>query len=102
MVKRTAEDGETRIRAPYGPLMKKENKMETTLPKILTKAKMAISLAEAKRYIHLDTVKLNGFVVNNPMAAVTFHAGDVLEVGKRKVELNSEHLKEQNESNILA
>lgn len=68
--------------------------METTLPRILTKAKMAISLAEAKRHIHLNKVKLNGFVVNNPMATVTFHAGDVLEVGKRKVEINLEHLKE--------
>jgi ribosomal protein S4 len=82
--------------------MKKENKMETTLPRMLQRAKMAISLAEAKRYIHLDAVRLNGFVVNNPMAEVKFHAGDVLEVGKRKVELNSEHLKENNESNIHA
>ena len=68
--------------------------METTITKILAKTEMIRSLAEGRRHIIAKAIKLNGFIVTNPLATIEFHEGDVLELGKRKVELASEHLKE--------
>jgi len=49
-------------------------------------------MSEGRRQITMGAVKLNGFIVTNFNVEHNFHVGDVIEVGKKKFEVTSEHL----------
>lgn len=68
-------------------------KLETTLPDLLVRVNITKSLAETRKIAFSNKIKLNGFIVKNTEVKAEFHVGDVLEIGKTKIELNESHFK---------
>lgn len=63
-----------------------------TMTKLLAKLGATVSMSEGRRHIVMGSVRLNGFLVTKFDVEHKFHAGDVVEVGKRKFEVTEEHL----------
>ncbi len=58
--------------------------MKTTINDILLKNKALASMAEGRRLVSDQAIKLNGFPVQNLDMEHEFHVGDVIQVGKKR------------------
>lgn len=69
---------------------RKDRKMKTTINEILIKNKALVSMAEGRRLVSGQAIKLNGFPIQNLDMEYEFHVGDIIQVGKkRKVVLDA-------------
>lgn len=65
--------------------------MKTTINEILIKNKALVSMAEGRRLVSGQAIKLNGFPIQNLDMEYEFHVGDIIQVGKkRKVVLEND------------
>ena len=65
-------------------------KTGSTIIDIVTTAGLAASRSEAKRHIEQKAVRVNNTVIESFNSAVTLHAGDIVEVGRKAVKITSE------------
>jgi|SaaInlV_100m_DNA_2_1039680.scaffolds.fasta_scaffold00102_30 tyrosyl-tRNA synthetase len=65
------------------PLISERTEMKTTINEILLKNKALVSMAEGRRLVSDQAIKLNGFPVQNLNMEHEFHVGDIIQVGKK-------------------
>ena len=66
------------------PLILERTEMKTTINDILLKNKAFLSMAEGRRLARNQSIKLNGFPVQNVDMKHEFYVGDVIQVGKKR------------------
>lgn len=69
------------------------NKAMMTMPQLLAKLGATMSMAEGRRGISSNKVKLNGDLVKTH-DMIEFCVGDIIEIGKRKHKIEKRHLSE--------
>lgn len=66
-----------------------------TIIQLLARLRATVSMAQGRRFVSQNCVKLNGLPISDDTVDFVFHPGDIVTVGKTEFKVTENHLAEE-------